>query len=140
MQRLTWLMLTLVALVFTTSFASAQTSLFDDEPTADAEPTIGLPSTGPVTPEMWFYMQEYQRYQKPKEAVRRKAELRAAQRQRRLESQRWFGVSNLRPVANPIPYYGSYSPSWVGNGWNPYSWSGFGQPHVTYHTVTRRHE
>ena len=102
-----------------------------------SEPKIGLPSSGDVTPEMWFYMQEYQRYQQPKEAVRRKAEIRAAQRQNRLEAQRWFGFSNLRPVANPIPYYSSYSPAWVGNSWNPFSWSGSGQPYVTYHTASR---
>ena len=119
------------------TMAWAQDDPFDVVEATAAEATVGLPSSGQVTPEMWFYMQEYQRYQKPKEAVRRKAQIRATQRQNRLEAQRWFGVSNLRPVANPIPFYGSYSPSWVGNGWNPYSWSAYGQPYVVYHTANR---
>jgi hypothetical protein len=86
---------------------------------------------------MWFYMQEYRRYKSPQEAVRRKAEQRAAQRQNRLAAQRWFGYSNLRPTANPIPYMGTYSPSWTGNSWNPAAWSGVGSPYVTYHVANR---
>ncbi len=103
-----------------------------------AETFGSIPNDGEVTPEMWFYMQEYRRYSSPKEAVRRKAEMRAQQRQNRLASQRWFGVSNLRPTANPIPYYGTYSPSWGGNGWNSYHWVGqSGGPAVIYHTARR---
>lgn len=139
MRHLRWLTVSLVATLLTIQPAGAQDDLFADPAKSEAEspPNISLPSTGPVTPEMWLYMQEYQRYQQPKEGVRRKAQIRAAQRQNRLEAQRWFGVSNLRPMANPIPFYGSYSPAWVGNGWNPYSWVGFGQPYVVYHTASR---
>ena len=139
MQRLFWLAIPMVTIALTASPANSQDDLFADPPKAEAEstPTISLPSTGPVTPEMWLYMQEYQRYQQPKEAVRRKAQIRAAQRQNRLEAQRWFGVSNLRPMANPIPFYGSYSPAWVGNGASPYAWVGYGQPYVVYHTASR---
>jgi hypothetical protein len=132
-----WLWLALVAITLTSSSASAQSDEAGPRPKVLAEPAIGLPTSGPVTPEMWFYMQEYQRYQQPKEAVRRKAEIRATQRQNRLEAQRWFGFSNLRPVANPIPFYSSYSPAWIGNPWSPYSWFGNGQPYVTYHTASR---
>lgn len=96
-----------------------------------------LPSDGTVTPEMWFYQQEYRRYQSPAEAVRRNAEFRATQRRNRLAAQRWFGFSNLRPVANPIPFYGSYSPAWGSNTWNPAQWAGAGSPYVVYHTARR---
>ena len=137
MQQLRWLALMSVATTLTAATAWAQTDAISQTPKSIGSPTVALPSSGPVTPEMWFYMQEYQRYQQPKEAVRRKAELRAAQRQNRLEAQRWFGFSKLRPVANPIPYYGTYSPSWVGNAWEPYSWHGYGSPYVSYHTTSR---
>lgn len=73
----------------------------------------------------------------PQEAVRRKAELRAAQRQQRLESQRWFGVTNLRPSASPVPFYGSYSPTWAGSAADPHLWYGSGSTYVTYHTSVR---
>jgi hypothetical protein len=89
---------------------------------------------------MQFYMQEYQRMKSPKEAVRRKAELRTAQRQKRLEAQRWFGFTNLRPLANPVPTFGTYSPLWAGGGHDPYVWVGIGQSYVTYHTAARSRE
>jgi hypothetical protein len=139
MQRLSGLLVAVIGLACSAATASAQTDLFamEEPPTPPAASTVTLPSSGPVTPEMWLYMQEYQRYQQPKEAVRRKAEIRASQRQRRLEAQRWFGMSNLRPMVNPIPYYGSYSPAWVGHSSEPFSWIGYGQPFVTYHTTSR---
>jgi hypothetical protein len=137
MQRYRWFALTLVAFALSASTGWAQDRSFDEVPTSDSESAISLPSRGQVTPEMSFYMQEYRRYQQPKEAVRRKAEFRSAQRQRRLAAQRWFGFSKLRPVANPIPWYGSYSPSWVGNGTNSYGWTGYGTPYVTYHATSR---
>ena len=107
--------------------------------TTDTEADLfaDLPSEGTMTPEMWFYQQEYRRYKSPQEAVRRKAEFRANQRSYRLAAQRWFGFTNLRPTANPVPYYGSYSPSWVGSSRDPYAWSGQGGPLVIYHTARR---
>lgn len=139
MQRSGWLLLVAIAAISygsPTCWAQAPDSIGD--PAVDADMLSPLPSDSSVTPEMWFYLKEYQRYQSPKEAVRRKAEVRASQRQARLESQRWFGFSNLRPIANPIPYYGSYSPFWSGSPWNSFGWSGYGQPYVTYHTATQR--
>lgn len=79
------------------------------------------------TPEMWFYEQELRRYQDPRTLVRRKAEYRAAQRQRRIESRKWFGLSNARPDASPEPMYGTFSPRWnSGNVFDPFGWSGGG--------------
>jgi len=137
MRRLGWFLVTCIAIVCGAQPATAQ--LPDDSRTeASSEESLsGLPTGSTVTPEMWFYMQEYRRHQSPKEAVRRKAELRSAQRQQRLESQRWFGFTNLRPPANPIPLYGTYSPMWTGSARDPYAWIGIGQSYVTYHTATR---
>ncbi len=63
------------------------------------------------------------------ESVHQAAVARAQQRTRRLESQRWFGISNLRPMASVDPYDGDYSPGWVSNyPFFPYRWVGSGEP------------
>ena len=100
------------------------------------EPFPHISSDSNIAPEMWFYMEEYRRYQSPKEAVRRKAQMRSQQRANRLAAQRWFGFSNLRPQASPVPQMGTYSPSWQANNWNPYGWTGVSQPVTTLY-VTR---
>ena len=81
-----------------------------------------------VTPEMWIYSQEVRRYEDPQQAVRRKAELRASQRAERLAAMKWFGFSNARPQANPVPFMSVYSPTWVGNGYDRYDWVGGSAP------------
>ena len=63
------------------------------------------------------------------ESIRRAATARAEQRTRRLESQRWFGISNSRPTASVDPYNGDYSPGWVSNyPFFPFRWVGVGEP------------
>ncbi|MCA9206270.1 MAG: hypothetical protein KDA59_24625 [Planctomycetales bacterium] len=90
-------------------------------------PTEVLPQP---TQEMWFYLQEMRRYDDPKQAVRRNAEFKAAQRRLRLETQKWYGYSASRPVAAAVPYMTSYSPRWVGQTGDPYRWIGGGVPRV----------
>jgi hypothetical protein len=88
-------------------------------------------SAGEVTPtpEMWFYEQYVQQYQDPKLAVRRKAEEESAQRRARIAARRWFGFSNLRPVAGTDPVHGDYSPGWSsGSTLYPFRWH-------SYHTA-----
>jgi hypothetical protein len=80
-----------------------------------------------VTPEMWLYQQEMRRYNDPLQAVRQNAATRADQRRARLATQQWFGFSNTRPQASPVPFMDMYSPTWVSNSWNPYAWIGSGQ-------------
>src|SRR5215211_1911033 len=63
-------------------------------------PSVSLPN---VTPEVWLYTQEWRRHDDPAQAVRRKAEARAAGRIQRLEAMRWFGFSNARPQASVTP-------------------------------------
>jgi hypothetical protein len=86
---------------------------------ADARKTL-VPAQ--VTPEMWIYSQEMRRYEDPQQMVRRKAEVKSAQRNGRLAAMKWFGFSNSRPQANPVPFMGAYSPTWVGNGYDRYDW------------------
>lgn len=82
-----------------------------------------------VTPQMWFYEQAMRQYKDPKMAVRANAEVRFAQRQRRIESMKWFGFSNSRPRASSDPFHGDYSAHWVSTpAYYPSRWSGVGQP------------
>jgi hypothetical protein len=80
------------------------------------------------TPEMWFYDQAMREYKDPQMAVRTQAEIRSSQRQRRIESMKWFGLSNSRPHASSDPYHNDYSPHWVSNpGFYPSRWNGVTQ-------------
>ena len=81
-----------------------------------------IPVPAQVTPEMWIYSQEMRRYEDPQQMVRRKAEVKASQRTSRLAAMKWFGFSNARPQANPVPFMSVYSPTWVGNGYDRYDW------------------
>ena len=82
----------------------------------------------PVTPEMWFYDQQFREYLSPKLAVRRNAEFRANQRRHRLASMRWFGFSGARPRSETDPWNGGgYGGTWTGGSeLHPYRWSGAG--------------
>lgn len=86
--------------------------------------TIPGISPSQMTPEMYLYLHELKRYDDPKQAVRRKAELKTAQRNQRLAAQKWFGISNARPMASAQPFMDLYSPRWVGNGYNSFDWVG----------------
>ncbi len=105
-------------------------------------PAVEQPKTAPpagIPPEVWVYMETLKRYDDPKQAVRRKAEQRSARRRARLESQRWYGISPLRPSASPLPFMGTAAPSWSGNTWDPYRWVSPTTPRVVLHgaKVTR---
>jgi hypothetical protein len=82
------------------------------------------------TPEMWFYEQERIRYEDPKLAVRRRAELRAAKRSERNAAQQWYGISNSRPMVSCTPLLDGYSPSWTSNTYDPKRWRPYGTPSV----------
>ena len=86
-------------------------------------PTVTPTMTPTMTPEMWLYEQQRQRYDDPKETVRRNAKLKAQQRRARIASRKWFGYSNLRPVASTSPFYETYSPGWRSNSHDPYLWT-----------------
>ncbi len=136
MRRQGWLLALLLGLSGLGS-VSAQEPLEGRATKSDLDTVSEFPSSGNVTPEMWFYLEDYRRYKNPKEAVRRKAAAASQQRQNRLAAQKWYGVSNSRPSVNAIPFYSSYSPSWFGGGWNPYGWISGGSPQATYYTAQR---
>lgn len=109
--------LSLAAAALTTS-ASAQG--LGSTPLAPS-PEVSL-SSMQMTPEMWYYQQEYRRENDPRELRKARARYHAAQREQRIASQKWYGLSPLRPVASPTPFLGSYSPRWVGNSIDPHYW------------------
>jgi len=54
--------------------------------------------------------------------VQQKAELRAEQRNSRLASSAWYGISNSRPSGSATPFTARYGPVWEMPGGKPYSW------------------
>jgi len=75
------------------------------------------------TPEMWFYLQERQRYDSPKLAVRRNAEIDANQRNQRLAAQKWLGQSPQRPNVYSTIFGGHFPgtfPYGQADRWNGY--------------------
>jgi len=90
-------------------------------------PTAQPVTVGEVQPnmpaELWLYLNEQKRYDNARLAVRRKAEIRTEQRNRRLAAQKWYGYSKARPQASVTPFSGTYSPRWSGYG-GVYNWSG----------------
>ncbi len=100
-----------------------------DRPGATSAPFSESISPGEMapTPEMWFYQQYRSDYADPKMAVRKKAEFRAEQRQRRMAALKWFGFSNQRPNCSSDPFHGDWSPSWKSNNsFYPSRWQGTG--------------
>ena len=92
-----------------------------------------IPELNPtqMTPELYLYMHDLRRHDDPQQAVRRKAEARAAAREGRITAMKWYGMSNARPQANPVPFMGSYSPTWVGSRNERYDWYGYTWPSVS---------
>jgi predicted GIY-YIG superfamily endonuclease len=58
----------------------------------------------------------------PRAIVHEKAQARAYQRQARMASMQWYGMSNSRPQAASTPFTSRYSPVWETAGGKPYSW------------------
>jgi hypothetical protein len=117
--------------IFAALFLLMATPLRAERPAPGAATTESIISPGDVkvTPQMWFYEQAMRNYKDPKMAVRAAADLRADQRQRRIESMKWFGFSNSRPRASSDPFHGDYSPGWVSvPGYFPSRWNGVSQP------------
>lgn len=94
-------------------------------PETEKTPSPNSLSLSQMPPEMWLYLQERERHDNPKEAVRRKAEYRTEQRLRRMAAREWFGYSNARPMVNPEPFHAGYSAHWSGNNpMRPDQWVG----------------
>ena len=88
------------------------------------------------TPDMWFYEQERSRYEDTRQAIRRRAEARAQQRQDRMAAMEWYGMSNSRPIASPLPWYSGYSATWGSNSFDPLRWRPLAAPLVVVRPTT----
>jgi hypothetical protein len=54
--------------------------------------------------------------------IQQKAQIRAEQRNSRMASMQWYGMSNSRPQGAVTPFTSRYSPVWEMPGGKPYSW------------------
>lgn len=111
---------TYFAIVVTLSLAAAAPLSAQEPP----EPGTMPPADTRMESDLYLYLQAMERYEEPRQAVRRKAEEKSAQRRDRLASMKWYGYSPSRPTTNYVPWTSSYGQHWVGNGPNPYSWYG----------------
>lgn len=122
MKKLTWTFALATLLAGVSSAALCQ----GQQPVAPraAVQTETVPDSIASSPEYWLYLNEQRRYDDPRQAVRRNAEAVASQRRARIAAMKWFGYSNSRPQANPVPFMATYSPGWSSNGWDNYRWEG----------------
>ena len=90
---------------------------------ATAQGPVANKVVKPSSPEMWYYQQILERRDSPKEAVRRKSEARAQQRQARIASMKWYGVSASRPTVSATPMTSNYGHSWYGSQLRPHAWN-----------------
>ncbi len=57
-----------------------------------------------------------------------KAQVRAEQRQARIASMSWYGMSNSRPTGAPTPFTSRYGPAWEMPGGRPFAWYPYARP------------
>lgn len=91
---------------------------------------VGANQQPTLSPEMWYYQQQLERFDDPKVAVRRNAEFQAQQRMARIEAMKWYGFSNARPSVSPTPFTSMYSAAWQSNAHRPYAWYAAGRPTI----------
>jgi hypothetical protein len=95
---------------------SARSTLRAQERSNDNSPAAG------ERDQTWY--QQPSNYQPNTRAIiHQKAQSRAAQRDARLASLHWYGMSNSRPTAAPTPFSSLYSPVWQQPGGRPFAWS-----------------
>jgi hypothetical protein len=120
-----WLLLSLsIVFVLVAVPAMAQSPLMNEIRISGGGVTAGA-----VTPtsEMWFYQEQLRQYMDPKMSLRRIAEEKSKQRKARLNAQRWYGQSNIRPMIGTDPVHGDWGARWTsGNRYHPNRWSHFG--------------
>ena len=113
-------MFLVVAVLVTPAIAQETNPLFGNA--AGSTELSGVTGSSPTQHES--YQPENFGYETPKQIIRRKADEQGQQRRMRIAASKWYGLSNSRPIANPIPSMGTYSPMWAGSSWNPYLWVG----------------
>jgi hypothetical protein len=70
----------------------------------------------------WSREQRADSKQDARAIVQRKAQARAEQRNDRLATSSWYGISNSRPSGSSTPFTSRYGSSWEMPGGRPYSW------------------
>jgi hypothetical protein len=70
-----------------------------------------------------YYQQSTDYQPNPRAIVQQKAMQRAQQRQLRIASMNWFGMSNSRPTAASTPFTSLYGPAWQMPGGRPFAWN-----------------
>ncbi len=109
---------------FAAGTAQAQNPVLRRAPEIN-QSTLSIPAAQtPANLDLWFYQQQWKNQQDPKQAIRRRAERRAHQRENRLAALKWYGCSNTRPMASHTPFTHTYSPRWTGPTGDPFRWQG----------------
>jgi hypothetical protein len=70
----------------------------------------------------WNREQKANYRQEARAIVQQKAQARAEQRNDRLATSSWYGISNSRPSGSSTPFTSRYGSSWEMPGGRPYSW------------------
>jgi len=70
----------------------------------------------------WNREQKTNSRQDARAIVQQKAQARAEQRNDRLATSSWYGISNSRPSTAATPFSSRYGSSWEMPGGRPYSW------------------
>lgn len=115
-----------LTLALAAGVASAQEIKFVPE-NVDPPGKVVAPKEHTLTPEMYRYLSDLQRYGGPQDLTRQRAQREADLRKERLNAMRWYGYSNSRPYAAATPFTSSYGPRWTGNvRGNPMLWRDLG--------------
>lgn len=70
----------------------------------------------------WSREQKSNTKQEARAIVQQKAQARAEQRNDRMATSSWYGISNSRPSGSSTPFTSRYGSSWEMPGGRPYSW------------------
>ena len=70
----------------------------------------------------WNREQKTNTKQDARAIVQKKAQARAEQRNDRIATSSWYGISNSRPSGSATPFTSRYGSSWEMPGGRPYSW------------------
>jgi hypothetical protein len=121
MKRLAWSLTLMMTL--SCGAAVAQEINFNEPQPVDPPAPVAPAKEHTLTPEMYRYLSDLQRYGGPQDVTRLRAMREADARKERLGSMRWYGMTNSRPPASASPFTGVYGPRWVGNQrGNVYHW------------------
>src|SRR5689334_21983702 len=74
------------------------------------------------THEQSWTREQHTEKQNPLFIVQQKAQARAEQRQQRIATCNWYGISTSRPAGLPTPFTARYGSVWEMPGGKPFSW------------------